>query len=260
MSEHLKPPVIDEVPVPPTVVAQAQGVPQEHSPFGSEYSESSEFPSSSRFNLLVGNPEYVIKEMTPEWVSKNISERLPEESTPDFLKRVAGHGKTVQREFSHMTGINSPESALLIAKNEEGQELLYRVAQRIHGPNLKEAIQTGRVPESAVKDLFDSMFTYYKEKDEDGTDFAVDTQYITAYRYGRTSGESDDSIQRVDTDPIYGDGWKKQEPETSPYTIGIMFRGILDSLEEVYKIRRYDFIPELEDEVEDYMHTHGIFD
>ena len=232
---------------------------QEVPGFKYELANDPDAQSANRLSRFRENPDYLVKEMTPEWISKNIAKKKRIETMPEFLERVAARGQAVQREFSEMTGVKAPDSQLLVGRNEQGHDVLYRVSKQIHGTELEDAIRNGEVPDEEVGKLIRSVFEYYKSKLASGEDFMWDVHWVAQFRYGRMTGESEDSIYLADTDPTYGEGSRSEDdPRTGYADIEHETANVLDMMQQLSEVKEYSFLPQLRSEVRSFLSEHGI--
>lgn len=236
-------------------------MPQELSPdpFLHEPIVDHEVNSASRILHFQENPEVFVKEMDPVWISKNIAKKRRIESMPEFLERVATRGQAVQREFTEKTGIKAPRSQLIVSKNAEGEDVLYRISRRVHGITIEDAIRSGEVADGEIETLIVSVFDYYKAKLASGEDFMWDTHWVEQYRYGHVAGETEDSIYLADTDPMYGEGWKaNDDPRTGYAEIEQTTACVLDMIDQFAEIKEFGFMPQLRADVQSSLRENGI--
>ena len=228
-------------------------------PFSSELETHPDIPSNvNRFQTLKDRPEYVVKELSFEALKANQELHNLGETEQKYMLRHAGHGQTLLREFSEETGINIPQTQLLIGANEQGERVLYRVSEQVMGHDLKDVLAGDEVSDKQVSDLVGSIFEYYKSKFESKEDFCSDIAHLGQYRLGRTLSGTEVLLYLVDADPYYGRGEATVELEgedEDDYTIEDMIANTRKLLGDIEAIRGRPLAPELKNTIQEFIES-----
>jgi hypothetical protein len=205
--------------------------PHEQSPFSHELNASPNIDSkTAKFQELQSRPDLVVKELNLPMFKDMLGDPMLGETPVAYLQRHAARGQALQREFSAHTGIKTPESQLLVGKNQEGETSLYRVSQQVLGEDLSDAITHGTVSDNELEKFVGSIYDYYDQKAATGEDFVSEVAQVDQYRFGRLPGEAADSIHLADTDPYYLPG---STPDLHPEDIIAEIPDLIDHISQL---------------------------